>query len=187
MTALHPMFDDQGNVEAILGVDFPAAVWGRQIFNARLSVIGILAVIETMLLTGAALFTLTGFHLRQQEFAANRLQQFKTTLDQTLDSVFMFRPEDFRFIYVNEGARQLLGYSEQQYLQMTPMDIVPGYGLEEMKALTAPWLQGTHQLFTFETTHKHAHGHEIPVELSLQFVHQSTDTPRFVVIVRDIT
>ena len=187
MTALHPMFDDQGNVEAILGVDFPAAVWGRQIFNARLSVIGILAVIETMLLTGAALFTLTGFHLRQQEFAANRLQQFKTTLDQTLDSVFMFRPEDFRFIYVNEGARQLLGYSEQQYLQMTPMDIVPGYGLEEMKALTAPLLQGTHQLFTFETTHKHAHGHEIPVELSLQFVHQSTDTPRFVGIVRDIT
>lgn len=118
-TALHPIRDAQGRVEAVLGVDFPASVWGQQIFNARLSVLGILAVIESLLLTGAAIVTLTRFHLKQQRFAADRLQQFKTTLDQTLDSVFMFAPH-FRFIYVNEGTRQLLGYSEEQYLGMTP-------------------------------------------------------------------
>ncbi|MCA9035139.1 MAG: EAL domain-containing protein, partial [Planctomycetaceae bacterium] len=187
VTALHPMHDQHGRVEAVLGVDFPAAVWGRQIFNARLSVIGILAVIESILLASAAFATLTRFHLKQQQFAANRLQQFKTTLDQTLDSVFMFRPGDFRFIYVNEGARQLLGYSEEQYLQMTPLDIVPGFSNDDLQKLTRPLTEGTHQLFTFETTHRHINGHEIPVELSLQFVHQSTDTPRFVGIVRDIS
>jgi diguanylate cyclase (GGDEF)-like protein/PAS domain S-box-containing protein len=187
VSALHPIRDAQGRVEAVLGVDFPASVWGQQIFNARLSVLGILAVIESLLLTGAAIVTLTRFHLKQQRFAADRLQQFKTTLDQTLDSVFMFRPTDFRFIYVNEGARQLLGYSEEQYLGMTPLNIVPGMSLNDLHELIQPLIEGTHQLFTFETTHRHINGKDIPVELSLQFVSQATDTPRFVGIVRDIT
>ena len=187
VSALHPLRNDQGAVEAVLGVDFPAAVWGQQIFNARFSVIGILAVIESLILASAALMTMTRFHLKEQQFAANRLQQFKTTLDQTLDSVFMFRPEDFRFIYVNEGARQLLGYSEEEYLCMTPLDIVPAMTMEGLIQLTQPLVDGTHQLFTFETVHRHIDGHEIPVELSLQFVRQETDTPRFVGIVRDIT
>ena len=187
VTALHPIHNSSGKVEAVLGVDFPAAVWGQQIFNARLSVIGILAVIESLLLTAATLMTLTRFHLRQQQYAANRLQQFKTTLDQTLDSVFMFRPTDFKFIYVNEGARQLLGYTEEQYMSMTPVDIVPNFSWNDLTKLTRPLMEGTHQLFTFETTHRHCDGHEIPVELSMQFVSQQTDTPRFVGIVRDIT
>lgn len=187
VSALHPIHNEHGEVEAVLGVDFPAPVWGQQIFNARVSIIGILAVIECLLLTAATLITLTRFHLKQQQYAANRLQQFKTTLDQTLDSVFMFRPADFRFIYVNEGARQLLGYSEEQYLAMTPIDIVPNFSWNALSNLTRPLTEGTHQLFTFETTHRHIDGHEIPVELSLQFVSQQTDTPRFVGIVRDIT
>ncbi len=187
VSALHPIHDAKGNVEAVLGIDFPAAVWGQQIFNARVSVIGILAVIESLLLTAATLITLTRFHLKQQQYAANRLQQFKTTLDQTLDSVFMFRPTDFRFIYVNEGARQLLGFSEDQYLSMTPIDIVPNFSWNDLIKLTRPLVDGSHKLFTFETTHRHIDGHEIPVELSLQFVSQQTDTPRFVGIVRDIT
>ncbi len=53
--------------------------------------------------------------------------------------------------------------------------------------LTQPLIAGSHKLITLETSHRHRDGREIPVELSLQFVHQSTDTPRFVGIVRDIT
>lgn len=187
VSALHPLHDSAGNVEGVLGVDFPAAVWGQQIFNARLSVIGILAVIESLLLTGASIVTLTRFHLTQQRAAAEKLRQFKTTLDQTLDSVFMFRPSDYRFIYVNEGARQLLGYTEEQYLEMTPLNIVPDLTLDSLGRLVQPLTDGSHRLFTFETLHRHRDGHDIPVELSLQFVSKQTDTPRFVGIVRDIT
>ncbi|MBL8820254.1 MAG: EAL domain-containing protein [Planctomyces sp.] len=187
VSALHPLKNSRGEVDGILGVDFPAALWGQQIFNARLSVIGIMAVIESLLLAGGTVLTMTRFHLREQLVAANRLQQFKTTLDQTLDSVFMFHPETRKFIYVNEGAKQLLGYSETEYLEMTPFDIVPNLEAEVLDSLIGPLRSGTHQLITLETIHKHRDGHEIPVELSLQFVRQSTDTPRFVGIVRDIT
>ena len=136
VTALHPMLDNAGNVEAVLGVDFPAAIWGRQIFNARLSVIGILAVIESLLLGASAMIAMTRFHLSEQLLAANRLQQFKTTLDQTLDSVFMFSTEDYRCIYVNEGAKQLLGYSEEELLQKTALDIAPQMAIESFTQLT---------------------------------------------------
>ncbi|MFO0426057.1 MAG: putative bifunctional diguanylate cyclase/phosphodiesterase [Planctomyces sp.] len=187
VSALHPLKNLNGDVEAILGVDFPAAVWGRQIFNARLSVIGIMAVIESLLLGAAALFTLNRFHLREQQIAARCLKQFKTTLDQTLDSVFMFRPDDMKFIYVNEGARRLLGYTEDALMSMTPMNIAPQLNLENFHTLTQPLVEGTHQLFTLETVHRHRDGHDIPVELSLQYVSQETGTPRFVAIVRDIT
>jgi diguanylate cyclase (GGDEF)-like protein/PAS domain S-box-containing protein len=187
VSALHPLYDADRNVEAVLGVDFPAAVWGRQIFNARLSVIGIMAVIEVLLLGSAALFTMTRFHLKEQEIAARILQQFKTTLDQTLDSVFMFRPDTLKFIYVNEGGRRLLGYSEAELLSLTPMHIAPQLSYENFGSLTKPLIEGTHQLFTLETVHTHKDGHEIPVELSLQYVSQATETPQFVAIVRDIT
>ncbi len=187
VTALHPMLNSDDDVEAIVGVDFPAAVWGRQIFNARLSVIGILAVMESLLLGASAMIAMTRFHLSEQQIAANRLQQFKTTLDQTLDSVFMFSTDNYQCIYVNEGAKQLLGYSEEALLQQTALQIAPKMAAETFAELTSALQSGTHQLFTLETFHRHSHGHDIPVELSLQYVSQSTDRPRFVAIVRDIT
>jgi diguanylate cyclase (GGDEF)-like protein/PAS domain S-box-containing protein len=130
---------------------------------------------------------MTRFHLKEQEITARILQQFKTTLDQTLDSVFMFRPDTLKFIYVNEGSRRLLGYSESELLSLTPMHIAPQLSYENFESLTKPPIEGTHQLFTLETVHTQKDGHEIPVELSLQYVSQATDTPRFVAIVRDIT
>lgn len=59
--------------------------------------------------------------------------------------------------------------------------------LNDLHELIQPLIEGTHELFTFKTTHRHINGKDIPVELSLQFVSQATDTPRFVGIVRDIT
>jgi PAS domain-containing protein len=53
------------------------------------------------------------------------LNQFKTTLDQTLDCVFMFRPDRLRFFYVNQGAVDLFGYSRDELLDMTLMDLDP--------------------------------------------------------------
>lgn len=187
VSALHPMFDAQGRIDAVLGVDFPAQVWGRQIFNARLSVVAVMAVIEALLIAAATLMALSRAHLREQKVAATRLQQFKTTLDQTLDSVFMFRPEDFRFIYVNEGARQLIGYSEDELLSRTPLDVAPQLTRERLLAMTEPLAAGTHKLFTMETNHRHRDGHDIPVELSLQYVRQESENARYVAIVRNIT
>jgi PAS domain S-box-containing protein len=125
-------------------------------------------------------------HYERQQAEAE-LAQFKHTLDQTLDCVFMFRSEDLRFTYANEGAKRQVGYGGAELLGMTPLDIKPEFTPESFRQLLRPLLDGTQPSLAFQTLHRHKAGHDIPVEVFLQLVHQEGREPRFVAIVRDIT
>lgn len=132
--------------------------------------------------------------LRRQAQMANEharlyheLRQFRTTLDQTLDCVFMFDPQTLRFFYVNQGAVDQVGYSAEELHRMTPLDIKPEFSEETFRAMLAPLISGERSRFTFETIHRHKDGHDIPVEVALQYVAPDEDGHRFVAIVRDIT
>ncbi|MDP2239401.1 MAG: PAS domain S-box protein [Burkholderiales bacterium] len=115
------------------------------------------------------------------------LYRFKYALDQTLDCVFMFRMEDFRFNYVNLGAQRQVGYTEAELLAMSPLDLKPEYTPESFRQLVQPLIDGTQASITFDTVHRHKNGHDIPVEIVMQLVLQSVGERRFVAIVRDIT
>ncbi len=115
------------------------------------------------------------------------LNQFKTTLDRTLDSVFIFDAETLRFIYANEGAQRLSGYSHQALLQMHPYDIKPNLDEAGFRALIEPLRTGERQVLIFETTHRDSQGNDLPVEVFLQYVDAVGEAPRFVNIVRDIS
>ena len=115
------------------------------------------------------------------------LSRFKGTLDQTLDCVFMFRPDTLLFTYVNEGATRQVGYSETELMQMTPLDIKPEFNLEQFRQMILPLVEGTLPSLTFQTVHRHKNGHHIPVEIFLQFVRLEGQEPCFVAVVRDIT
>lgn len=115
------------------------------------------------------------------------LEQFKYTLDQTVDCVFICNSENFRFEYVNEGAKQQVGYTEAELLQMTVPEIKTQYSLEEYGVLVQPLLDGTEPSLTFETIHKHKSGQEIPVEVTMQLVCQEDEKPRLVAVVRDMS
>jgi PAS domain S-box-containing protein len=119
--------------------------------------------------------------------AEEELNQFKDTLDQTLDSIFMFRENDFHFIYVNEGAIKQVGYTYHELMEMTPLDIKPEFTLERFQGMVQPLRDGTQSSLTFDTVHRHKNGHDIPVEIFLQFVRKEGKDPRYVAIVRDIT
>ena len=115
------------------------------------------------------------------------LAQFKNTLDQTLDCVFMFDLESLRFTYVNEGAKRQTGYSETELMQMTPLDIKPEFTLEQFQQLLQPLIEGVQPTLTFQTVHRHKDGHDIPVEIFLQLIHLEGRDPRFVAMVSDIS
>ncbi|HIP40326.1 MAG TPA: PAS domain S-box protein [Desulfocapsa sulfexigens] len=116
-----------------------------------------------------------------------RLQQFKQTLDQTLDSVFMFEPESLKYIYANRGAVKQVGYSLSELLDMTVLDLMPNYNEEEYRKLLAPLQCGDKKSLTFITTHRTREGVDIPVEIVQQHVTLSEGEDRFVSIVRDIS
>ncbi|MCI2283881.1 PAS domain S-box protein [Colwellia sp. MSW7] len=115
------------------------------------------------------------------------LEQFKYTLDQTVDCVFICDSKNFRFEYVNEGAKQQVGYSEAELFEMTVPEIKTQYSLDEYRVLVQPLLDGNKPSLTFETIHKHKSGQEIPVEVTMQLVRQENEKPRLVAVVRDIS
>ncbi|MCX7185284.1 MAG: PAS domain S-box protein [Nitrosospira sp.] len=125
--------------------------------------------------------------ITERKKVEEELSQFKYTLDQTLDSVFMFREGDFRFIYVNNGAQEQVGYTEAELLAMTPLDIKPEFTLERFRQTVQPLIDGTQASLNFQTIHRHKDGHNIPVEIFLQFIREGIQQGRFVAIVRDIT
>jgi PAS domain S-box-containing protein len=132
---------------------------------------------------------LDGFILDNTERKETELQlsQFKSTLDQTLDCVFMFHPENLKFFYVNRGAMDQVGYSREELLQMTPFDLKPEFNEQQFREFIAPMLRQEKDTASFETIHRHKNGKNIPVEIFLQYIAPVGEEARFVAIVRDIT
>jgi diguanylate cyclase (GGDEF)-like protein/PAS domain S-box-containing protein len=115
------------------------------------------------------------------------LNQFKNTLDQTLEAVYIIDPDTLRFTYVNEGAKRQTGYSQTELMQMTPIDIRKDATLEGVKKILQPLLAGVLHSLTYESVHRHKDGHDTPVEIFLQFIRQEGQTPRFLAIATDIS
>ena len=125
--------------------------------------------------------------ITERRQAQAELRQFKTTLDLTQDCVFMFDPETLRFFYVNQGAVQQVGYDVDELLRMTPVDIKPDFDEDRFRTLIAPMLAGGPPSLNLETQHRHKDGHDIDVEILIQYIAPAGEHPRFIALVRDIT
>jgi two-component system cell cycle sensor histidine kinase/response regulator CckA len=108
-------------------------------------------------------------------------------LEQTLDCIFTFDGKTLEFNYANTGAIQQLGYSKAELLKMKPFDIKPDFSEEEFEGLLAPLIEGRESKLVFQTRHRHRLGHDIPVEISLQYITAPEQESIFVAIVRDIS
>lgn len=115
------------------------------------------------------------------------LNQFKNTLDRTLDCVFMFDAKTLLFSYANQGALLQVGYDLNELLGLHPYDIKPDITEAQFHELIAPLLAGKQASLTFETVHQHKNGQRLPVEIFYQYMAPSDELPRIVAIVRDIS
>ena len=125
--------------------------------------------------------------ITEQQVISQDLEKFKNILDQTLDCVFIFDAEDMRFYYVNEGAMQQIGYSQNELMTMYPYDIKPEVSKAGFIELIKPLVNGEKASLNFETVHQHKNGKLIPVEIFLQYISDEHEHASFVAIVRDIT
>lgn len=125
--------------------------------------------------------------ISRQQQAEEEISRFKTTLDMTLDCVFMFSPDTLRFFYFNQGAMSQVGYTYHELLHMTPIDLIPEFNQTSFRQLIKPMIAGERNAVTFETFHRNRNGGLIPVEIFLQYIYPVDQEPRFVAIVRDIT
>ena len=164
-----------GNLRAVQGLKADGTLFTLQI-----------AVTETKVgserLLVAALQDIT-----DSEAARLSLNRFRKTLDSTLDCVFMFDAQTLQFFYVNQGAVDQLGYTTNELLKLHPYDVKPLFPEAEFRKMIAPLLNGEVRRLNFQTVHRHKDGHDLPVDIFLQYVSLEDEPARFIAIVRDIT
>jgi len=90
-------------------------------------------------------------------------ERHRTVLEYAADAVFITNPQG-RYIYTNQQATELLGYSNQELEKMTIRDIVPDseiqFAMESFRKL------GEQGHFLSEINLEHRDGHIVPVELN---------------------
>ncbi len=107
-------------------------------------------------------------------------------IEDSVNEVFVFDADSLRFLMVNRGARENLGFSAEDLGAMTPVDIKPDHDAASFEALLAPLRAGERDLVEFETRHKRKDGSHYEVAVRLQLMPAETP-PVFVAIIEDVT
>ncbi len=121
--------------------------------------------------------------VRENERTIGELKLFRTLVDQCNDAIEVIDPETLRFLNVNERACSELGYSRDELLSMTVLDIDPEYGGSVRKQVQKQMQELG--FVTMERAHRRKDGTTIPVEVNMQRV--KLDREYGVAISRDIT
>lgn len=95
-------------------------------------------------------------------------RRIQAAIDAVHDGVFMFENDSLRFVYANEGASVQTEYSNSELLDMTPLDITPGYSRAQFEELIAPLLAGDVPHLLFRATHRSKSGRDLPVDIVLE-------------------
>lgn len=115
------------------------------------------------------------------------LNEFKNVLDNTVDIVLMFDPETFHFFYVNNSAVKNFGFTRDQFMLLTLLQISPEMTESSYREFIAPLLNGGRHSLHYETSLKRSDGSTFPAEVSLQLIERQGEQRAFVSVVRDIT
>ena len=106
-------------------------------------------------------------------------------IEDSLTEVFVFDAQTLRFVEVNRGARENLGYALPELLRMTPLDIKPDFTRAQFDTMIAPLREGRAPILSFRTRHKRRDGSTYPAEIRLQIMPETP--PVFVAMVQDMT
>ena len=124
--------------------------------------------------------------ISQRKKAEHEKNSLQSTLENSLNEIFIFDADTLLYTYANKGAIQNLGYSEQEIKTLTPLDIKPDFTESDFKQLITPLVNNEKEKIIFFTNHKRKDGSLYPAEIHLQLV-ADTNNKRFLAIVLDIT
>lgn len=116
----------------------------------------------------------------------HELSHWTRIFDESLNEMYIFDADTFKFKNVNKEALRNIGYPLDELLTMTPIDIKPELNQPTFKKLIQPLLNDEIGKLDFETTHQRKDGSSYPVEVHLQ-LSQIGERRSFVAIILDIT
>ncbi len=132
------------------------------------------------------LFLGTVIDITAQKSIENRLNLLGKIIDNSINEIYIFTKDTFRFTYINRGAIENIGYSMEEMLEMTPVDIKPSYTKQQFKNLLTPLLDGSKKEMILDTLYSRKDGTTYNAEAHIQLM-KIDDIEQFVVIALDIT
>jgi PAS domain S-box-containing protein len=122
----------------------------------------------------------------ERKRGAERQGELLRMLEASLNELYVFHFETLRFIEVNRGARENLGYSIEELSCRTPLDLMVEFSPDSFGKLLDPIRTGKQKRTQFTTTHRRKNGTLYPVEVYLERS-TSESSPAFMAIILDIT
>ena len=107
-------------------------------------------------------------------------------LDNSSNEIYVFDAVTFQFIQANHGACNNLGYSQEELLERSPLDLQPEMDYQKFATLIAPLYAQEREQVVFETVQRRRNGSTYPIEVRLT-LSRSENPPVFVAIALDIT
>ncbi len=107
-------------------------------------------------------------------------------IDESLNEIYIFAADSLKFLEVNKGARNNLGYSMEELREMTPLDIKPTLTEEVFREKIEPLLTDRQEKVNFEAIHERKDGSCYSVEIYLQLLSYQSQSS-CVAIILDIT
>ncbi|KFB09330.1 PAS domain S-box protein [Nitratireductor basaltis] len=107
-------------------------------------------------------------------------------VEDAASETYVFDVETLKFILVNRGARENIGYSMEELRELTPLDIKPALSADEFDQLIEPLRNRSIEVQQFQTIHRRKDGSEYNVSVSLQLLEDET-RPVFFAAIEDTT
>lgn len=107
-------------------------------------------------------------------------------IENSLNEIYVFDPDDLRFLYVNQRGISNTGYTSDELMNITPLVLKPFISETKFNTIILPLKMGLKEKAIFETIHRRKDGTEYPVEVHLQY---STyrNSAAYIAIINDIT
>ena len=130
----------------------------------------------------------TGFvrDLSAEKTYFEKISSYEHILEHSLNEIYIFDANTLKFIRVNQGARNNLQYSDEEILELTPIDLKPEYTPERFNNLIDPLRKLEVDKIEFRTIHRRKDGTDYPVEVHLELTEYESKQA-FVAIILDIT
>ncbi len=135
---------------------------------------------------GKKSFTVILRDISERLEAEERATSFGRILEESRNEIYVFDEKTLRFLLVNRGARENLGYSMEELRNMTPLDFKPEFTPDTFADLLRPLRTGEQPKVQFETVHLRKDKSVYPVNVHLQLSTWAFGKA-FVAIILDIT
>lgn len=93
-------------------------------------------------------------------------EKYRYLFDMNPQSIFIWNPETFKFIDLNETCLQLYGYTKEEFSYLTIMDIRPNEQIEKIKSVAQKMLSKEIEFFSSLWEHRKKNGELIYMDIT---------------------